>query len=237
MNDLTRRRVCRMAFLLIALTPCCGVLALAAWRNSFWDESALRQSIRDSWGVDASWETLRYTGPGRTCITALTLHDARTGALLGEIEQLSWSELNDRLELTPTTIRVPVTALDRIAKLFDQFEDDAQRDWKISACQLRIVDANGDFGTTVAIEMIDAWRDENVRKLNAYFRPCEGSAKKSLRLAVERELQGDGLNVRLDATEGVLPVSMARAAWSPGVLSGDRRLESRRRGLERQPQG
>lgn len=60
---------------------------------------------------------------------------------------------------------------------------------------------------------IDAWRDENVRKLNAYFRPHEGSAKKSLRLAMERAVQGDDLSVRLDATECAMPVSMARAAW------------------------
>lgn len=215
MEERSRRRICRAAFGLIVLAPCLGLAAWAGWRASMRDDEALRWALRHSLGVDAQWERLVYPGPGELRIEGLELLDPRGGATLATFDALTVREVAGLREASFDAMKTPCAAIPRWSRLLGALDVDALGDWRLGACEVQLVDAEGRLAAMASLSKAESWTTDGVRRMSFRLRLGRDQQGEELKLDLDYTPSSEGLRIALDTGKSKLPLRAAGVIWSP----------------------
>lgn len=221
MEDLTRRRVVRLAFLLIVLAPCFGLLAFAGWRASPWSEDAARRSIREALGFEAAWERLAYAAPGVISFEQLQLLDPKSGERLVAIDRVTVDDSSGQRHVEPGVVQVYAEAIPKLSQVIESLDGDRLGDWRFAPCEVQLVDENGAARTVVTISKAESWLADGLRSMSFRFRTGRDSQAEELKLDLESDSAADVLRVSFDTGKSPFAVRKASAIWPALRSLGD----------------
>lgn len=221
MEDSIRRRVFRLAFLLIVIAPGLGLLAFAGWRASPWSEDAARRSIREALGVEAAWERLAYSAPGVISFEQLQLLDAKSGALLAMIDRLTIDDSSGQRHVMSGVVRVSRGGIPKVSRVIELIDSEQLGDWQLGACEVQLIDAEGEALAITTISKAESWTADGVRRMLLRFRPGRDPQAEELKLDLELDPSADSMHLAFDTGKSPRALRAAGAIWPALGSLGD----------------
>jgi hypothetical protein len=213
MDESTCRRVCRVAFLLIVVLPCLGLFGFAGWRATAWHDDAVRDSIRDALGVDATWERITFPAPGEMRLEGLELLDPRTGEALASLESVSIVELSGQRKIGAGAVQVPQSAIPRLACALESLDCEAIGDWQLENCELQITGRDEKPLAVATVSRAESWNAEGIRRMLVRFRPGRDQNQEELKLDLELDRAADQWRMVFDTGKTNAPMKVAAVIW------------------------
>ncbi len=209
MNETNRRRLCRVLFLLVAISPCCAVVAVAVWRNSAQSEALWQASLRQTMGVDVDWDRLSYPAPGQVRWEGLRFHDGDSGELLAQIDDCTLTERGGRLHIAPVDVTVVAEHAEAIVRaLRSSFASAASSVVEFEPCEVNVIGANEQVVAQWSLTRAEVWNVESARKALIRCRPADGA---EIALHVELDQEKHALRVSFDTEDREVPLATLNA--------------------------
>ncbi|MDZ4780644.1 MAG: hypothetical protein SGJ19_10360 [Planctomycetia bacterium] len=209
MNETNRRRFCRVLFLLIAISPCCAVLAAAVWRNSAQSEALWQSSLRQTLGVDVEWDRISYPAPGQVRWEGLRFHDVDSGDLVAQVDLCTLTEQGSRLRIAPVAVTVHAQRAEAIVHaLKSSFASAAAAGVEIEPCEISVIGGNKQVVAQWSLTRAEAWNVESAGKALIRFQPTGGQ---EIALHVEQDQANRTFRLSFDTEKRELPLATLNA--------------------------
>ncbi|HWB00026.1 MAG TPA: hypothetical protein VG713_16115 [Pirellulales bacterium] len=212
MHELTRRRICRVAFVVLCALPTSGILAWGAARRSPARLAAHVAELERAIGLPISVEAVSYPRPGATLLHSLELHDPETGAAMLTCRLLEVASDGDRCVLRASSAEIDAAFVPQLWQALERrlrrTAHDADPPWSLVARELtwRGPHAAQTF-TDLAGQLV---ADDSVHRAELAFHLAGASADEMIAVRASRRAadRPGATNVTLDTGHGSLPANV-----------------------------
>jgi hypothetical protein len=229
LHDITRRRICRVAFFLLCVAPTVGTVVWCARRHLPGVVDTETRRLEAALGLKVSLSGLRHLRPGGVLYERLELSDPETGRLVlrCRVLEADWRQSTDRqgrpntlLVLIASQPEIEATAIDRLGELLSRLLQSrigtAQLDVRLAAGQLTLRCGDGAQTLTELEGSIESFAGGTQAEASFRLAGTDTTEPIRIRLIRNRQTTPPTSAFELDTGGGALPCDLL-AMGLPGL--------------------